>query len=273
MSEDLKREFEPQPPSRSGSLTQNENKPPRLKKLPTDRDAGEIQLEDMKERYQGTSAGMYRRQSANDADASDPADAAIQGASRIPRSRERSAEAFAVVPGMGQISPPFPTSQVTALPRSRPASVLPRAYTVLSPPRPSQTQDDLDVMRRRSISQEQELQLHHQIRKLQEQLDQANQQASAAQTALQARLDELDELSKDAEALTETIGELRQENEKLTTERDDARSHIFSLQPYMKDLTPEEVGRVRMPLPSPVGRCSSVCRTLTTSSRASTTGS
>lgn len=33
----------------------------------------------------------------------------------------------------------------------------------------------------------------------------------------------------------------------LKAELDEARSHIFSLQPYRKDLTPKEIGQVIMP--------------------------
>jgi hypothetical protein len=78
--------------------------------------------------------------------------------------------------------------------------------------------------------------------RLKVQLDQANERADAAQAALQQRVD------TETVYLAGTVEELQQANEKLKTERDDARSHIFSLQPYMKDLTPEEVGRVRTPL-------------------------
>lgn len=41
------------------------------------------------------------------------------------------------------------------------------------------------------------------------------------------------------------IAELQQENQRLLAELEDARSHIFSLQSYRKDVTPEDVGRVR----------------------------
>ena len=41
--------------------------------------------------------------------------------------------------------------------------------------------------------------------------------------------------------------ELAEENRVLREQLNDAQSHIFSLQPYRKDLTPEEVGQVRDP--------------------------
>ena len=43
---------------------------------------------------------------------------------------------------------------------------------------------------------------------------------------------------------TRAIENLTAANESLRAELNDARSHIFSLQPYRKDITPEEMGRV-----------------------------
>lgn len=54
---------------------------------------------------------------------------------------------------------------------------------------------------------------------------------------------EADESSK---AAGELATKLKRENMELKAELEDARSHIFSLQPYRKDLTPEEAGRVSL---------------------------
>lgn len=54
----------------------------------------------------------------------------------------------------------------------------------------------------------------------------------------------MSDISKDTRALTEENEKLRDENRFLKEQLSDAQSHIFSLQPYRKDMTPEEVGRV-----------------------------
>ncbi|KXH62619.1 hypothetical protein CNYM01_02822 [Colletotrichum nymphaeae SA-01] len=52
------------------------------------------------------------------------------------------------------------------------------------------------------------------------------------------------EIEKDTAPLASKINELNTENAALKEQLRDAQSHIFSLQPYRKELTPEEVGRV-----------------------------
>ncbi|TFA99437.1 hypothetical protein CCMA1212_008747 [Trichoderma ghanense] len=54
---------------------------------------------------------------------------------------------------------------------------------------------------------------------------------------------DMEEIAKDADSLGQEINRLKEENRLLREELNDAQSHIFSLQPYRKDLTPEEVGR------------------------------
>lgn len=54
---------------------------------------------------------------------------------------------------------------------------------------------------------------------------------------------DMEEIAKDADSLGQEINRLKDENHLLREELNDAQSHIFSLQPYRKDLTPEEVGR------------------------------
>lgn len=57
------------------------------------------------------------------------------------------------------------------------------------------------------------------------------------------------EVERSNEELATKVEKLMDENRILREELNDAQSHIFSLQPYRKDLTPEEVGRVRKVLP------------------------
>ncbi|GFP52623.1 hypothetical protein TASIC1_0001077500 [Trichoderma asperellum] len=54
---------------------------------------------------------------------------------------------------------------------------------------------------------------------------------------------DMEEIAKDTESLVKEMKRLKEENNLLREELNDAQSHIFSLQPYRKDLTPEEVGR------------------------------
>ncbi|KAM0264685.1 hypothetical protein ACHAQJ_000510 [Trichoderma viride] len=54
---------------------------------------------------------------------------------------------------------------------------------------------------------------------------------------------DMGDIVKDAESLGQEMKRLEEENRVLREELNDAQSHIFSLQPYRKDLTPEEVGR------------------------------
>lgn len=63
----------------------------------------------------------------------------------------------------------------------------------------------------------------------------------------------MSDLEKDTEALARDADTLRKENSFVKEQLRDAQSHIFSLQPYRKDLTPEEVGRVSSQCTSTIG--------------------
>ncbi|KAK0706053.1 hypothetical protein B0T26DRAFT_654715 [Lasiosphaeria miniovina] len=71
--------------------------------------------------------------------------------------------------------------------------------------------------------------------------------AEEADQAAEALVREQEKLIHRAEtrndALVQELERLQAENRGLKADLDDARSHIFSLQPYRKDLTPDEVGR------------------------------
>lgn len=56
--------------------------------------------------------------------------------------------------------------------------------------------------------------------------------------------DGMSDISKDTKKLADEIEKLRDEKRFLKEQLGDAQSHIFSLQPYRKELTAEEVGRV-----------------------------
>ncbi|KAK4135778.1 hypothetical protein BT67DRAFT_448710 [Trichocladium antarcticum] len=81
------------------------------------------------------------------------------------------------------------------------------------------------------------------------QLSAANSRADQAERAAEELERHLSSRPTPNEATTSSddsagaIASLQAENQGLRAELDDARSHIFSLQPYRKELTPEEVGR------------------------------
>jgi len=127
--------------------------------------------------------------------------------------------------------------------------------------RPKQsTQDDINV-RRQSDSRhgEKDHMLKQNMRdidSLRKQLSEANarvEQAERVSHQLQHQLHEYKakhnsaDVTAGSDASHDGVDRLRRENRNLKAELDDARSHIFSLQPYRKDLTPEEVGRVSSP--------------------------
>lgn len=88
------------------------------------------------------------------------------------------------------------------------------------------------------------------IDELKAQLRDANRRTQQAESEVDQLRQELASKFREPEStagddLANMIKALRAENEGLRNELDEARSHIFSLQPYRKDLTPREVGQVR----------------------------
>ncbi|KAM0249120.1 hypothetical protein ACHAP5_003060 [Fusarium lateritium] len=69
--------------------------------------------------------------------------------------------------------------------------------------------------------------------RLSEKVDSMKQRMSSSMT----------EVERSSETLATKVEELTEENRLLREQLNDAQSHIFSLQPYRKDLTPEEVGQ------------------------------
>ncbi|KXX73605.1 hypothetical protein MMYC01_209753 [Madurella mycetomatis] len=82
--------------------------------------------------------------------------------------------------------------------------------------------------------------LRKQLREANNRADQAERAAEELTRQIESRSSEVAVSSGDSAGLIQT---LLAENKGLKAELDDARSHIFSLQPYRKDLTPEEVGQ------------------------------
>ncbi|KAL6787810.1 hypothetical protein J3E68DRAFT_417200 [Trichoderma sp. SZMC 28012] len=108
--------------------------------------------------------------------------------------------------------------------------------------------------RRLSIGQRDELRDQAQLRQLQDSIARLTAEKESAEReagrAMQQIQDlkhllnsDMEEIAKDADSLGQELSRLKEENRLLREELNDAQSHIFSLQPYRKDLTPEEVGR------------------------------
>ncbi|KAL7911168.1 hypothetical protein GGI35DRAFT_446700 [Trichoderma velutinum] len=108
--------------------------------------------------------------------------------------------------------------------------------------------------RRLSIGQRDELRDQVQLRQLQDSIARLTAEKEGAEReagrAMQQIQDlkhllnsDMEEIAKDADSLGQELSRLKEENRLLREELNDAQSHIFSLQPYRKDLTPEEVGR------------------------------
>lgn len=112
------------------------------------------------------------------------------------------------------------------------------------------SRDDMEPLSpQRSPDQDEEDRVQREMESLREQLREANSRADQAERAAeeltrQLRSSRSNEPVMDHNNLADTTTTLKAENSDLKAELDEARSHIFSLQPYRKDLTPKEVGQV-----------------------------
>ncbi|GKT44673.1 uncharacterized protein ColSpa_04854 [Colletotrichum spaethianum] len=99
-----------------------------------------------------------------------------------------------------------------------------------------------------------ELLLHREIEELRNKLESTTARAEIAEEKAERaekRIDEIktsvssaaNDTGMDTESLAPMLSQLKTENSTLKEQLRDAQSHIFSLQPYRKELTPEEVGR------------------------------
>src|SRR5262249_45300392 len=114
--------------------------------------------------------------------------------------------------------------------------------------RPDQPQDGAHISEsRRSRDPDDEGMLRREVEYLQMQLREANTRAEQADRAAEELSRQLkSRRSKPVMATSDSVGSLAALNaeiRELKVELDDARSHIFSLQPYRKDITPKEVGQ------------------------------
>jgi hypothetical protein len=140
------------------------------------------------------------------------------------------------------------------------SSMPPSTNTYPYEPRPHQAQDDAGVTAGTSeagqVKMESELSLWHENGELRRQLEferaraaQAERVAEELRTYARAKEEHLHAsmraVASDSDALGAEISKLRTETQALKAELDDARSHIFSLQPYRQELTPKEIGTVR----------------------------
>ena len=103
-------------------------------------------------------------------------------------------------------------------------------------------------------SRESELDLLRENRRLRKELERETQRADAAESStknilLHARAQTAERQEEPDRGFMEQIANLKLENQRLQTELEDARSHIFSLQSYRKEITPEDVGQVNQIMP------------------------
>jgi hypothetical protein len=244
--EDLKTEFEPKPQSDDTMPQRTENVKPKIPEKIPHNDAGTIPLQDMKKTY-----SQQLQASVEDGadDEHDGAEMAIMGFTQIE------------VPGKQS----KPKTILDELLPERNSSIPPPAVAETDPEEaftlvtaPAEIQDDMQPAKRaKGRDQAQEQHLHRQIQDLQLRLESMKARAEIAEEKsdllgqrnadLKKRMEsavDADETLKDAAALIRETERLEDENKLLTEQLRDAQSHIFSLQPYRKDLTKEEVGRV-----------------------------
>lgn len=112
------------------------------------------------------------------------------------------------------------------------------------------SRDDMDLLRpqRSRDRDDEEPWVRREMESLRVQLREANSRADQAERAAEELTRQLKSRSSapvmDRNDSADTTTTLKAENHGLKAELDEARSHIFSLQPYRKDLTPKEVGQV-----------------------------
>ncbi|KAK2694033.1 hypothetical protein QWA68_007588 [Fusarium oxysporum] len=90
------------------------------------------------------------------------------------------------------------------------------------------------------------LQLHHLVEDLLQRLSELNENKQIADEKadrLTKKVMSMEHRLSSHMTLASKAKELAEENRVLREQLNDAQSHIFSLQPYRKDLTPEEVGQ------------------------------
>jgi hypothetical protein len=252
--EDLKREFEPRPDPTMPQY--KEANPSRAAEQASRDGAGEIQLENMKMTYAQHAARGQQTNNEQTAvhgphEERDGAEMAILGFARVEKPPKHPQEVAIIEQLLPQRNPSLPPP---VIPESDPED----GFTLVSPP---EAYDDLAILKPKTqAAAGQELRLYRQVDLLQQRVESMKTRAEIAEEKaelMEHRNAELkkrvecavseDETLKEAAALVEEVEKLEDENKTLKEQLRDAQSHIFSLQPYREELTPEKVGRVRPP--------------------------
>ncbi len=128
-----------------------------------------------------------------------------------------------------------------------------QAYQGTMTQRSLQTRDAVDLSRsQRGRDRDDEQRRDRELEQLRRQLREANTRADQAERVaeemtkqLETRLGEMAaEMALGNDSSADSVSGLKTEIKSLRVQLDEARSHIFSLQPYRKDITPKEVGQV-----------------------------
>ncbi|OIW27610.1 hypothetical protein CONLIGDRAFT_633977 [Coniochaeta ligniaria NRRL 30616] len=212
-------------------------------------DADNAHLSKSKRHHHGHEANSASRRNTGD-----PADSAVQGTDRARKPKgERLGDAKFYLrpetPHRYAFHSTFPNERLNIMP---PSSTNPH----FNPQRPQQCRDDVDVVAGTASSSHAqmnvELKLWRENADLRQALDLEKNRAAQAERVAEelrtySRTKELQlqssmlAVANDSDALGQEATKLRRENQSLRAELDDARSHIFSLQPYRQELTPKEV--------------------------------
>ncbi|KAK3683354.1 hypothetical protein B0T22DRAFT_246192 [Podospora appendiculata] len=237
--EDIRREFGPEPEP----ILQRHNvmPPKRPAKVPIEGNQGTVPPEKTRKQYDdGFSGSSERKVSLPSHDA---ADAAIAGSDRFEKvQQEMAANYWTSLPKRPQV---LPTSHKPNNPSSTSPNLQCR-YQDLPPPRPAQSQDDIDVARRPSrwnTDEGEDFRL--QMETLRRELREANGRAAQAERVVEQlqRQARINDAVRGNENSASTVEALAAQIKSLKSELDDAHSHIFSLQPFRKDFTPKEIGQ------------------------------
>jgi len=240
--------------SRDAPQESTETRPPKVPDkvaLSATSRPGDVQLPRSKRHHHGHEAHSSSRRNTGDA-----ADNAIQGTDRArkPRGERLGNDKFSLRPETPHHYA-FPHNFQLARLNTVPPSTNPHRR----PPRLPHSRDDADVKVGATSStradMDIEVELWRENAELRQALDLERNRAAQAERAADelrtsSRTKELQlqstvlAVANDTDALGQELAKLCQENQSLKAELDDARSHIFSLQPYRRELTPKEVEQV-----------------------------
>lgn len=240
-------------PPRDVPQDSTEMRPPKLPdKVALSPSADNVDLPKSKRHHHGHEANGNPRRNTGDV-----ADSVSQGTDRVrkPQGERLGDTKFCLRPETPYhytFHPNFPIERLNTMPPSS-------ANTASDTQRLPQSRDDVDVAAgAASTSHAQmnvELKLWRENADLRQALEfEKNRAAQAERVAEElrtySRTKELQlqssmlAVANDSDALGQEATKLRKENQGLRAELDDARSHIFSLQPYRQELTPKEVEQV-----------------------------